>query len=442
MALFPVMVFIPKFYTSEMGVPLLLAANIILLVRIFDFLTDPLFGFLCDRFTTRWGRRRIWIAASTPVMMLGFYMLFLPQEGAGAGYMLGWMMFLSVGTTMMMIPYYAWGAELSPDYHERSRITGWRSMMGVIGSLAAQLLPIIALLAFGFGGSAAVLTTVGMAMMVLMPLCVVLTLSKVPENRENAVSAMPVMRGFRLMFENGPFKRLVLAFMVGSIALSITTPLYLFFITFVLGAEEKAIYMLTFFYLSNFLAVPFWVWLSRHVGKHRAYIGSFVLISLSHPFYLLLGPGDFWWMLPITVVSGFAAGGFAALPNSMKADVIDLDTLKSGENRAAMFFSIWSFTAKMSGSVGGWIALTGLAWVGFNAAPGALNDPDQLVGLRFLFALLPSAFFLLAAAIILRYPITESRHAEMRAELEGRNAAQGAPPPASDPGPLVVQRQI
>ncbi len=420
MALFPVMVFVPKFYTSEMGVPLVMAANIILLVRIFDVITDPLMGFISDRTHTRWGRRRPWIAAATPVMMLGFYKLFLPAEGAGAGYMLGWMMLLSVGTTMMMIPYYAWAAELSPDYHERSRITGWRSMMGVVGSLAAQLIPAVALIVFGYGGSRAVLTLVGIAMVILMPICVFLTVTRVGETRNYVSSVIPMLRGFKLMLENGPFKRLIIAFMVGSTALSITTPLYLFFITFVLHAEEKAIFMLTFFYLANFLAVPFWVWLSRHIGKHRAYVASFAMIACAHPFYLLLGNGDFWWMLPITLVSGFAAGGFAALPNSMKADVIDLDTLNSGENRAALFFSTWSFTAKMSGSLGGWIALTGLAWVGFNAAPGAANDADQLFGLRFLFALLPSLFFLLAGAVIWKYPITEAVHGEMRAELEAR----------------------
>ena len=42
-ALFPILVFIPKFYTGEMGVPLALAANIILVVRIFDVITDPIF---------------------------------------------------------------------------------------------------------------------------------------------------------------------------------------------------------------------------------------------------------------------------------------------------------------------------------------------------------------------------------------------------------------
>ncbi len=83
-ALFPILVFIPKFYTGEMGVPLAIAANIILVVRIFDVITDPIFGYINDRTNTRWGRRRPWIAIATPLMMLSVFMLFIPPEGAGA----------------------------------------------------------------------------------------------------------------------------------------------------------------------------------------------------------------------------------------------------------------------------------------------------------------------------------------------------------------------
>ncbi len=417
MALFPVLVFIPKFYTSDMGVSLAVAGSIILAIRIFDVFTDPFFGYLSDQVRTPWGRRRIWIALATPIMMLSIYQLFLPPEGAGSVHMAIWMALLSIATTMMIIPYYAWAAELSPDYNERSVITGWRSMMGVVGSLVAQLAPVIALLFFGLGGSSVVLQIVGITMLVLMPICVFLTVTRVPESQTYVSSVTPVLAGLKLMVTNTPFLRLIIAFMVSSTALSITTPLYLFFITFVLQAEDKAVFMLSFFYLANLSSIPFWVWLSTKIGKHRAYVGCFALIGAAHPFYLLLGPGDFWYMLPITLVTGFAAGGFAALPNSMKADVIDLDTLRSGENRAALFFSTYSFTAKLSGSLGGAIALFGLALVGFNAAPDAVNDADQLFGLRFLFALLPSLFYFLACIIIWKYPITEKRHAELRAEL-------------------------
>ncbi len=424
MSIFPALVFIPKFYTSDMGVPLAVAANIILVARIFDLVNDPLMGYASDRIETPWGRRRPWLVVATPVLMLSIYMLYLPPDGAGALHMLIWMMVMSAGTTVILIPYYAWAAELSSDYNERSRITGWRSMAGVAGNLFAQLAPMVALVLFGLGGSRVVLSIVGISILLLMPICVFLTVTQVPDSPNRERSVIPVWQGLKLMLANGPFKRLVATFMVGQAALAITMPLYLFFITFVLGAEESAIVMLAFFYVANFAAVPFWVWASSRIGKHRAYIASFTIIAIAHPFYLLLGQGDFWWMLPVTLVTGFAAGGFAAtLPNSMKADVIDLDTLTSGENRAASFFSVWAFTYKAAASLGAWIALTGLDLAGFNAAPDAVNSPEQLLGLRLLFALLPSLFFLVAGALVWNYPITEDRHAQMRAELEGRKVA-------------------
>lgn len=426
MSLFPVLVFIPKFYSSDMGVALATGAAIILAVRILDVVTDPLFGFIADRVSTPWGRRRIWIALATPVMMVSIHQLFMPPDGAGAVHLAVWMTLLSVATTMIIIPYYAWAAELSPDYNERSVITGWRSMFGVVGNLVAQLTPALALLFFGIGGSEAVLEIVGITMLVIMPVCVFLTVTRVPESKDYVATGTPLREGLKLMVTNKPFLRLIISFMVSYMALAITMPLYLFFITFVLVAEEKAIYMLTFFYLANLSAVPFWVRLSSRIGKHRAYVGCFALIAFAHPFYLLLGEGDFWYMLPITLATGIAAGGFAALPNSMKADVIDLDTLRTGENRAALFFSTYSFTTKLSGSLGGSIALFGLALFGFDPAPGAVNDPEQLFGLSFLFAIFPSLFYLTACVIIWRYPITEARHRELRAELEARNRLKAA----------------
>ena len=123
-------------------------------------------------------------------------------------------------------------------------------------------------------------------------------------------------------------------------------------------------------------------------------------------------------MLPITILTGFAAGGFHVLANSMQADVIDIDTLKSGENRTALFFSTWSFTQKMAASLGSWLALTALALVGFNTSPEASNNSDQLFGLSLLFSSMASIFFFIAIAIIWKYPITEDVHLEIRKSLE------------------------
>lgn len=438
LALFPVAVFIPRFYASDMGVPLAVIGTILFLVRWSDVVTDPLMGYISDHTRSRFGRRKLWIALATPLMMLAVYQLFLPDSGmmwlkplyvavVDVEHMnwlhLGlWSFVLSLAITMMLIPYYAWGSELSTDYHERSKVTGARAVFNSLGSLSAQLIPAMALLLFGLGGSGVVLELVGLTMLVLMPVCVTLTLTNVREPAYQPRSQVSVIDGLKLMLANGPFKRLVLAFMIGSLGLNVTTPLYLFFIADVLQAEDKAIFMLSFFYLSSILAVPFWIWFSKQVGKHRAYLVSFFLLAFAHPCYLLLGPGDFWWMLPMTLTTGFAAGGFSqTLPNSMKADVIDLDTLETGENRAALFFSAWSFAQKATASFGGAIALFGLSLFGFQA--GVDNGAEELFGLRFLFSTFPSLFFLTGAAIVWNYPITEARHAEIRANLEAANAS-------------------
>ena len=429
MSIFPMLVFIPRFYSTDVGVSLALVGTIILVVRIMDVVTDPLMGYVSDRFRFSLfgrdlGRRRPWVILATPIMMVSIYQLYMPPEGADGFHMFVWMALLSVGTTMMIIPYYAWGAELSSDYFERSRITGWRAAMGAVGQLTAQLVPTGAKLFFGIGGTVVVLQLVGVTMLMVMPVAVLLTVLLTPEPQTAQRAVNPVLPGLKLMLKNGPFLRLVFAFMIGFIGLNITTPLYLFFVADVLGAEDRTVYMLSCFYLSTIASIPFWVWLAGKVSKHKAYVASYVLIACAHPFYLLLGPGDFWWMLPITLVTGFAAGGFSqTLPNSLKADVIDLDHLQSGENRSGLFFSAWSFAQKATASIGGAIAMFGLALWGFDASPQATNGEWEVFGLRFLFSTFPSLFFLTGALLVWNFPITPERHKEIRAELAAKGLA-------------------
>jgi GPH family glycoside/pentoside/hexuronide:cation symporter len=420
-ALTPVPIFVPKYYTAELGLSLFVVGNFTLLARVLDVFTDPLIGYWSDRTQTRWGSRRPWIVAGAPLMMASFYLLFIPVENAGAVYLIGCLAVLYLALTMMLIPYYAWAAELSPEYNERSRITGWRSAIGIVGNMLVQFVPIFFLVFYAYGGDAAVMQIIAYMMVALLPISVFLTVSRGPETKQFISSATPLVKGLRLMWSNGPFKRLIASLMISSTAFNITTPLYGFFIAYVLGAGDFVVVMLAFFYTSNIIGVPFWVWLSQRIGKHRAYGLCFITIGCANPLYIFHGWGDFWWMLPITVVSGFAGGAFASIPNSMKADVIDLDKMKSGDNRSASFFAAWSFTQKMSAALGGWIALTTLGLIGFDPQLGRENSAEHMLGLRMLFTIPPSLLFFTAAALIWNYPITEKRHRRMREALARRN---------------------
>ena len=417
MAGIPVAAFIPNYYGQDLGLSLTAVGTIWLLTRMFDAVSDPLIGWLSDRTDTRWGRRRIWMLASVPIMMLAIYKLFMPTGAVTELYLLGWLVALWTGWTMLFIPYYAWAAELSSDYNERTRITGWRAWLGMAANVISKLVPVLAIFLFDYGGTEETLILIGTMTLILLPLTVGLTVFNVPESRNYKPTAIPLLPGLRLMWANGPFKRLVLAFFVNQLGAAISTALVVFYIRNVLGEAQSSILMLLVYYGFNLLGIPFWIWFTTRIGKHRAWCGALAVFACFQSCYLLLGHGDFYYMLPITACTGFLGGAFYVIPNSMKADVIDIDRLESGEDRAAWYFAVWSFTTKVALSVGPWIALTMLALVGFD--PGATGEitEEGLLGLKLLFVLGPASGFVLAALIAWNHPLDEAQHRRLREQL-------------------------
>jgi Na+/melibiose symporter-like transporter len=423
LASMPMMLYLNNFYASDVGIPLIQLANLLLFARIFDLITDPLIGYLSDHTKTRWGRRKPWMVASLPVLMLGLYKVLIPDEGADLWYVFTWLMVLWLGWTMLMIPYYAWGAELTTDYDDRTRVTGWRAAMGSVGSLISIIIPVVAIMWFGLDGIAGIMRLTAIAALILIPLAVIVTVTAVEEKPNVRAPAIQVFDGLKVMLKNGCFRWLLIAFMISSLGLAVVMPLNAFYAISVLGASQNEIPILMFFAtIAGLLGIPFWVTVSRRYGKHRAWIGGFIWVTAFSPMYLFLGEGDFWLMVPFAALSAFGTGSFVALPNSMKADVIDIDTARTGQNRAAMFFSAWSLATKAAGSLGGSLGLWALAWIGFDAGRGAVNTPEALMSLKVVYAFLPTSIFVLAGVVIWKYPLTRERQARIRGAIDRREA--------------------
>jgi glycoside/pentoside/hexuronide:cation symporter, GPH family len=109
--------------------------------RILDAVTDPLAGYLSDRTRSRLGRRRPWLLLSALPLAGVFFMMWAPPSALDGWTMTAWMAIAVIGfyalITLVNVPHIAWGAELSPDYHDRTRVFGMRLLLFNVGAFAA-----------------------------------------------------------------------------------------------------------------------------------------------------------------------------------------------------------------------------------------------------------------------------------------------------------------
>lgn len=430
----PVAVYIPPFYSSTLGLDLAAVGLILMLARISDVITDPLIGRLSDRTHTRFGRRRPWVFAGVPLMMISAYMLFLPPEEVSNLYLLLWIAAIYLGYTLITIPYGAWGAELSGDYHERNRITGSREIFLLIGLLIAISAPIAGAYMNGTeetqgAASRAAVGILGWLTVFMLPICAVIMFSSVPEPAVQDARTVPFMRGLRVAMKNGPFRIILLSSIFGALAGSINVGVVIFFYEHVADIGEASTILIFLLFVAGVIGSPIWVWLGGRIGKHKAIavagVASMIVFALVPIIIYVVKPVApelvFLCFLLVTLVQGLSFGAAPILGPSIVADVVDLDTLKSGEPRAAFIFAFIGMVRKTFEAMGVGIALPVLALAGFNAQSRE-NSPEALFVLLVMFCIVPLVLWLISIAIILRYPITQERQKRLRSALERRIA--------------------
>ena len=419
-AALPMALFVPAYYADELGLPLAAVGAAIAASRLLDVVTDPLIGGFSDRIATRWGRRKPWMLLGTPLFAVSVWHVFVPGEDVGIGYLLAWSALLYLGFTMIDLPHKAWGAELSTDYDERSRVTSVREALSTAGQVGL-LAFLVVLGARGLDAGAEQLQ--GMAWLIILglPLLVAAAVLLVPEGRPERFARPPrgFLAGLRLVAANPAFGRMIGCVVLFVSGIAIQGTLHRLILADVMGDASLFAWMIFLENLATLAAVPLWLWLSIRIGKHRALMAAALWLAVLSLPLALLREGDTALLIALIAVRGSSFASILFLANSIAADVIDVDTLASGEQRSGLYFAVWGMTIKLSLAVGVLLGTALPASLGFDPSAG-MAPPDIQADLMAIYGILP-ALMMAAGVLFLRgFPITRERHAEVRAALRAR----------------------
>jgi GPH family glycoside/pentoside/hexuronide:cation symporter len=361
-------------------------------LRLADGIVDPVLGAVSDRT----GARKRWIALAAPVLALGMIALFMPLPRAQTALLIWLALALAViyfAFSLATINHQAWGAELSLDPVERTRITALREGLALCGVVIAAVLP--AYLGGGDGG----LGRFAMLFAAFTLLCALVTLLGTPRIVPAAERAqvLPLREMIARPLADALFRKLLVVFMLNGIAAAIPATLVLFFIADVLDAEARQGVFLALYFIAGAAGMPLWVKLSARIGKPQAWLVAMGVAIAAFVWASRLGAGDTTAFAIICVLSGVALGADLALPPSLLADVIGRRGSMAG---TGSYFGLWTLATKLNLALAAGIALPLLAALGYR--PGG-RDAAALTALAIVYAFVPCVLKLGAGAALLRF---------------------------------------
>lgn len=395
----PLLLYLPAAYARLPGFNLATIGLILLGARLWDLVTDPLIGWASDRYPTRFGRRKPWLALGLPLVAVSLWVLFNPAAKMEPIALLFWAFLLYLGWTMMVLPHQAWIGDISSAYHERSRLFMIREGLNIAGILLVSALPLMTGLD---PASRESLSLISWIVLPLLGASVMATLFFVPEGKiETSYRPVPWRESFSALAANRAFRRLMGAYLLNGLANGLPAALLILYAEHRLEADSQLIaWFLVLYVAAGLAATPIWLWISYRLGKARTWSLALVFTAFSFSGALFLDAGDGAWFLAICALTGLGLGADLALPSAMQADAADEDATRDAGSRQGLYFGLWNLATKLALALAVGLGYPLLDWAGFEA--GSQNDAFGLGMLAFLYAGAPVLLKLAAAAIISR----------------------------------------
>lgn len=417
---------VPNYFARHIGLGLAVG-GVFGLIRLIDIPLDPFLGLVMDRTRTPLGRYRPWMMLGAPVLMLAIYMMYEAPVGASRGYLLLWLLVMYLGMSLLLLAANAWAATLAVSYTHRSRIFGAMQGLGTLGAIAILVIPIIT---HGMHRTDAQgIQAVGWFLVIMTPVTIALVTLRTPEPLNKVQASHVRLSDYARLLARPNVIRLLAADFFIIMGPAWMSALYLFFFTDSRGFSVSAANGLLVIYIAaGLLGAPATAWLANRISKHRALAVTAVGYSLMLIVIFLSPKADFAIAAPAMFVAGALSAGSVVMIRSLTADIGDEIRLEQGQHQIGLLYALTSGTTKAAGALAVTLTFWVLSLVDYNPAEHAVNGPDQIRGLELAYAIGPIVFVMLGGACFLGYKLSAERHAEIRRQLDERDAVYDESP--------------
>jgi len=412
------MLYLMFFYTDVFGIPAAVVGTLMLVISVWDAISDPLMGGIADRTTTRWGKFRpylLWLAV--PFAVTTALTFTTPPFSVSGKIVYAYITYFLLTTvfTAINVPYSALSGVMTDDSIERTGLNAYRMGFSQFGNLlvGAGTLPLVALLGKGNQALGYQLTMIsfGILGLILFLVCFSSTRERIspPEGQKTSLKA-----DLRMLMMNRPWQVIFIVGILSFIFIILRTSVVMYYFNYFVESQR----LIPFFMASTSIAAIIGVMFSKPMVKRIGKKGTFALgqlVSAATVIFFFLPKTAVFSMFAANMVYGMASFMTIPITWAMIADTADYAEWKYRIRSTGIVFSASTFAHKLGigigGGLGGWLLTV------FGYVPGVSQTNTAVLGIKSMMSVIPAIGAILVALLIIFYKIDEDLCHRMREEL-------------------------